>query len=101
MHFGVWKKQRSMLLAILAVVLAGIPAFPQLQSGRIVGNVYDPQHASVSNATVTVVNAATSLIKTLTTDSDGNYVVTPLDPGSYNVRVTAQGSRLRSRTELS
>ena len=91
MHFGVWNKQRSMLLVISCVFLAGTPAFPQLQSGRIVGNVYDPQHASVSNATVTVANSATGLSKTLTTDSDGNYVVTPLDPGSYNVRVTAPG----------
>jgi len=91
MHFGVLKKQRFMLLALVAVILAGIPAFPQLQSGRIVGSVYDPQHASVSNATVTVTNGATGSSKALNTDSDGNYVVTPLDPGTYNVRVTAPG----------
>src|SRR5438270_14037503 len=67
MHFGVWKTRRTMLPAILGLVLASIPAFPQLQSGRIVGNVYDPQHATVSNATVTVTNAATNLSKTLST----------------------------------
>ena len=91
MHFGVSKKQHAMLPAFLGVFLAGIPVFAQLQSGRILGNVYDPQHATVSNATVTITNAATNLSKTLNTDSDGNYVVTPLDPGTYNVRVTAPG----------
>ena len=44
-------------------LLAGALAFGQLQSGRIVGTVYDPQHAAVSGATVMVSNAATNLSK--------------------------------------
>ena len=92
MHFEVCKMRRIVLpVLVLSFLLAGTTAFAQLQSGRIVGSVYDPQHASVSGATVTV-TAATNLSKALTTDSrEGGYVATPLDPGSYNVRVTASG----------
>jgi hypothetical protein len=80
-----------MLPVVFGFFLASVAAVAQLQSGRILGTVHDPQSATVSGATVTVTNAATSLSKTLSTDSDGSYVVTPLDPGTYNVRVTAPG----------
>ncbi|MFL6452002.1 MAG: carboxypeptidase regulatory-like domain-containing protein [Bryobacteraceae bacterium] len=76
---------------ILGVLVSGVTALAQLQSGRIVGSVYDPQHAKVTGATLTVTNAATNVSKTLTTDTDGDYVVTPLDPGTYNVRAAAPG----------
>jgi hypothetical protein len=81
------------MLARLAFLFAfssviGTPAFAQLQSGRIVGTVYDPQHAGIPGANVTVANLATGVTRTVVTDAAGNYVVTPLDPGTY--RVTAE-----------
>ena len=36
-------------------------------------------------------NAATNQAKRVTTDAAGDYVVTPLDPGTYSVSATAQG----------
>src|SRR4051812_48237732 len=91
MHFELWKTRRAMLPVVFGFFLASVAAVAQLESDRILGTVHDQQSATVSGATVTVTNAATSLSKTLTTDSDGNYVVTPLDPGTYNVRITAAG----------
>src|SRR5688572_7443540 len=78
------------MLARVAVLAAlctagGATAFAQLQSGRILGTVYDPQHAGIPGATVAVTNLATNITRTVVTDSEGNYVVTPLDPGTYSV----------------
>ena len=81
---------RLQIAARLALVFAlfmlvGTPAFAQLQSGRIVGTVFDTQKAGIPGATITVTNLATNLARSAVTDSEGNYVVTPLDPGTYNV----------------
>ena len=80
-------------LAVLAMLsIAGVSAaFAQLQSGRILGTVFDPQKAGIPGATVTVTNLATNIARTVTTDSEGNYVVTPLDPGTYSVSAEVPG----------
>ena len=91
MHHYAWKKSLYALSLIGACLLTGAAAFAQLQAGRIVGQVFDPQHAAVAGATVTVTNSATNLSLVVKTDASGNYVVTPLNPGTYSVSVSAQG----------
>src|SRR5580698_936298 len=96
---------RTLRFACFFVVvgfLAAMPVFAQLQAGRIVGQVFDPQHASVVGATITVTNPATNISETVKSDASGNYVVTPLDPGTYSVSVSAQGfeTEVRSGIEL-
>ena len=87
---------------VVVCLLAAMPAFAQLQAGRIVGQVFDPQHASVVGATITVTNPATNISETVKSDASGNYVVTPLDPGTYSVSVSAQGfeTEVRKGIEL-
>ncbi|HWB84381.1 MAG TPA: carboxypeptidase-like regulatory domain-containing protein [Bryobacteraceae bacterium] len=63
----------------------------QVQAGRIVGTVTDPAKAVVPNASVMVMNQATNQTYSATTNQTGGYVITPLDPGVYSVRVTAPG----------
>ena len=52
--------QRAPLL-LSRCLLVGTPAFAQLQSGRIVGTVFDTQKAGIPGATVTVTNLATNV----------------------------------------
>ncbi|HXA56628.1 MAG TPA: carboxypeptidase-like regulatory domain-containing protein [Candidatus Acidoferrum sp.] len=97
------RKTWGFLLLLAIVLFAGErTAFAQVQSGRIVGNVTDPQHASVAGATVKVTNTATNITLTVQTDTDGNYVVTPLDPGTYSVTMTSPGfdTEVKSGVEL-
>ena len=84
-------------IALLAALFArrrhdGVCAAPV---GRIVGTVFDPQRAGIPGATVTVTNVATNIARTAVTDSQGNYVITPLDPGTYNVSARCPASRRR------
>ncbi len=59
--------------------------------GNIAGIVRDASGAVVSNATVTVTNTGTGAKRTLSTDSDGHYTATFLQPGNYEVVITGPG----------
>jgi hypothetical protein len=89
-------------VAVLAVLcaLGSATGFAQLQAGRIVGTIFDPQRSGIPGATVTVTNVATNLARTAVTDSEGNYVVTPLDPGTYNVSAEVPGFQTTVRNGL-
>ncbi|MDQ2922371.1 MAG: TonB-dependent receptor [Acidobacteriota bacterium] len=83
---------RLCVLAVLIFTLS-IGAFAQSQAttGNIEGRVLDPREAAVPGATVTATNQQTGLEKTTNSDSDGNYRLILLPPGSYTIRVTGQG----------
>src|SRR5688500_18256964 len=90
---------RLALLAVLCV-LAGNTALAQLQSGRIVGTILDTQRSGIPGATITVTNVATNQSRHVESDSQGNYVVTPLDPGVYNVSAAMSGFQTTVRNGL-
>ena len=94
-RFGV-----ALLIAFCSVASARLSA--QLQTGRLLGTVLDEQHAAVPGATVTVTNRATNISRVVTSDGEGNYVVTPLEPGIYRISASLQGFRttVRDRVEL-
>src|SRR6476620_10435909 len=83
---------RCLLLATLAAILVA-PLPGQIQTGRIVGTVYDPNKAVVPKASVTVVNKNTNVTAKVSTNETGRYVVPSLNPGGYDVSVTAPGFR--------
>lgn len=78
-------------VAAATCVLYALACFGQVQSGRIVGTVTDPNGAVVPNATVVVTNTETNEAKTVHTGNQGDYTVTPLNPGVYSVSVRAPG----------
>jgi hypothetical protein len=92
----------NFFVACACIVAGSVAGFAQLQAGRIVGQVFDPQHAVIPSATITVTNTATNVSVTVKSDATGNYVVTPLNPGIYSVSATAMGfqTEVRSGTEL-
>lgn len=83
--------KRCVVSLFVSLVVLCSPAFAQLQSGRIVGTVFDPNHATIPGAKITVTNTGTNQSTTVTTNDVGDFVVTPLDPGIYKVSVTASG----------
>jgi Carboxypeptidase regulatory-like domain len=68
-----------------------MPGLAQTTTGSIVGTIADSTGAVVANAAVTVTNIDTGATTKTTSDSSGNYVVTPLPVGRYTVTVEARG----------
>lgn len=74
----------------LSTLLLTTTAFAQFTS-NIQGIVTDPTGAGIPKATVTLVNQATKVSATTTTDGAGNYRFVSLAPGAYKVTAEAPG----------
>jgi hypothetical protein len=80
------------LVFALCIVWSARPAFAQAGGeGSLQGTVTDSSGAVIPNATVTVTNAATGIVTARNTTSAGVYMVSPLQPGTYTVRIAASG----------
>ena len=77
---------------VLSLAAAQPLAFAQTAvDGAIGGTVTDTTGAVVSSATVVVLNNGTAAQTTLQTDASGFFRATHLQPGTYNVTITAPG----------
>ncbi|MEP6635764.1 MAG: TonB-dependent receptor [Acidobacteriota bacterium] len=76
---------------VIALLILTTSAFAQSQAttGNIEGRVLDPKGAVVPGVTVTAFNQATGLEKSVTSDSDGNYLIILLPPGVYAVKTSS------------
>ena len=72
--------------------------FGQANTGTILGRVADPSGGAVPGVKVTVKNAQTGATKEYTTDASGNYVVSYLIPGSYDVTAEVASFKRAVRT---
>jgi hypothetical protein len=79
----------SALLFLLALLSSS--TFAQQITATVTGTVSDPNAAVVPGATVTVTSVDTGLVKTATTNDDGQYTVAFLQPGNYNIRIEKTG----------
>ena len=84
--------------AFAAAALVVAPVHAQVLYGSIVGTVTDAQGAHVPGATVTIVSKDTNLTRDTVTDSEGNYTLTNVLPGSYDVKISLTGFREAQRT---
>ncbi len=79
------------LLTALCLCLLTVATFAQSDRGTITGTVKDPADAVVAGATINAKNLATGAeYKTVTTET-GNYTLSALPAGSYELRVEASG----------
>jgi outer membrane receptor protein involved in Fe transport len=85
------KQIQLMLLALLAAAVFSIMASAQTETGQIVGKVTDPQGAVIPGASVTIKSVNTGAERTATTNQEGGYIVSNLQPGIYDVQIQAQG----------
>jgi hypothetical protein len=77
--------------AIFSMLLCGCALWAQTSQGRILGTITDSSGAVVVNAAVRVTNIATAVSRSVQTNSSGEYVVLPLDPGNYTVEAEVVG----------
>lgn len=82
------------LASLLLLSLLGVTANAQTFRGTILGTVTDSSGLSVSDATVTIKNVDTGLMRTVTTGDDGSYSAPELPIGNYSVTVEKSGFKI-------
>ncbi len=70
---------------------SGLPAWGQVVTGSLVGNVTDSTHAVVPGALVTITDLGTNQSRSTTTDASGQYSFESILPGTYEVKATKSG----------
>ena len=96
---------RSIFLRFAAVAMISsfylVPAaFSQANTGTIVGTVTDSSGSAIPGCTLTVKNTATEVVKETKSDASGDYRVSYLLPGTYEVSAEAPNFRVGVRTGL-
>ncbi len=76
-------------IVFLAMVLAATAAWAQ--DGSITGSVRDATGAAVPHATVTITNNQQGFVRTASTNDSGEYLISGLPAGTYNINVKAEG----------
>ncbi|MEK7404396.1 MAG: TonB-dependent receptor [Acidobacteriota bacterium] len=90
----------ALALVLFVVGWLAQPAAAQVLYGSVVGTVTDPTGAVVPNVSVSITNKATGLTRDTTADDAGRYTLVNVLAGSYDVKVTAQGFRVATRTDV-
>jgi len=85
------KLSLSLMVVLLTLLTVPFHASGQAISGDLTGSVLDPTGAGIPNAKVEAVNTATGVASTTTSNASGEYRLSNLIPGTYNVNVTAAG----------
>src|SRR5258708_21922553 len=87
--------KRRVVFALLFPVITMQLTFGQTSTtGAVRGTVTDSQGAVIAGATVTVTSKATSQVRTVKTDSSGQYTVGLLPPEVYAITIEAPGFKM-------
>src|SRR5580692_7055668 len=89
-------KVRHLLVPVFALISGGRLLHGQ-GTARIVGVVSDSGGGLVANAQVTLINDATGLRATASTDEGGRYNFTQLAVGNYRIEVATAGFKKETR----
>jgi hypothetical protein len=89
-----------LVFVFLLFVLSATALFGQAATGTITGIVTDPTGAVVANAPVEVKNTETGVVFPTVTTSTGEYTVTRLPLGMYEVTVRSSGFKTYTHTNI-
>lgn len=85
---------------LLALAAASASAFAQDFRGGITGRITDSTGGRMPGVTVTATNVATNVAATTTTNSEGDYAILFLNPGTYTLSAELAGFKKIVRTNL-
>ena len=86
-------------IAALAIWTACVSS-AQLNTGRILGAVTDPQGLAVAGAEVSLASGRTGDIRTTTTNLGGDFVLPAIPTGSYTLRISSPGFQKFERRDI-
>jgi Carboxypeptidase regulatory-like domain len=85
-------------LALMLFILGSVSA--QSFKATVVGQITDPNGAVIPGATVTIIEKDTARTLTATSNDEGNFIISQIPPGTYEVRVEAPNFKLSVRSDL-
>jgi hypothetical protein len=85
---------------LLFCVFCASYALSQTPNATITGRVVDPSHAVIQAATVNAVNADTNISHKTVTNSEGQFTLTNLPPGTYKIELEKPGFRSIVRPDI-
>ena len=97
---------QTMRTSPLTACLVFLALLPGLLLGQgettsaIVGTIADPSGAALPGAMVTIVSTDTGSKRSATSDNAGRFSFPQLKPGSYSIRVEAEGFELQSNPNV-
>ena len=87
-----WRRMGVIIAAgVLLSCLVAIPIYAQVAGATLSGTVADESGSVILSAKVNIQNVATGVTRDVPTDSAGFYSVTNLQPGIYDITVSATG----------
>ena len=86
-----WTLCRAFWMLLAVVLLVPALALAQTETGRISGTAMDEQGGVLPGATITATNVGTGVSRSAVTDSNGRFVFTNLQPGTYEVAAELAG----------
>ncbi len=90
MHIGVFRRSQILFLGCL-LVSGAATTYAQTDTARVTGEITDPSGAVIPNAIVTITNTEQGTVASAKTDGSGDFTISGLTRGSYQIKVEAQG----------
>lgn len=84
----------------LVTLLGVVAASAWSQTAQITGTITDASGGAVPNTEVTATNVATGVTRSSVTNEAGNYLITSLFPGKYDVAAAASGFKRMRRDSV-
>src|ERR1700730_211992 len=91
---------RSVAIAVCALAFA-VGALGQSDRGTITGTISDPSGAVAAGAPVEIRNVENGLVYRAASSATGNYTLTQLPAGQYELAVTVPGFKRYVRKSIS
>src|SRR5215469_12390828 len=89
---------RYYLISAVLLEILPLSCYSQIGgSGTIQGTVTDSSGGAIPGAAISATNNATGVVTTRQTTAAGLYVLSPLPPGEYNLKTTANGFQTATR----
>src|SRR5437763_197265 len=95
---AIWMKRWLAVLGLCLVFSTLVSA--QSTGGRILGRVADSSGAVLANVKVTLTNDATGLVRSTTSNGDGDYVFPEIPVGNYRAEFDLAGFKKNVRKEI-
>ncbi len=90
----------ALLLAAALMFVCAPRAVAQVVNGTFVGTVVDTQGGAIPNASVSATNRETGVVRPAVSQAAGEFTVTNVPAGTYDITVTVSGFRQEVRSSI-